>query len=94
MSNNNNNECGTMYYRTLGNTGMVTSVLSFGFWATFGVKAGLLDKEGIETAKKIMTTARKGGICLWDNAEVKMLLCQTYGHIVKQKRILLTIIYI
>lgn len=60
----------TMYYRTLGNTGMVASVLSFGFWATFGVKAGLLDREGIETAKKIMTTARKGGICLWDNAEV------------------------
>ena len=60
----------TMYYRTLGNTGMVTSVLGFGFWATFGVKAGLLDRGGIDVAKKIMQTARTGGINLWDNAEV------------------------
>jgi hypothetical protein len=27
-----------MYYRTIGNTGMVTSIFGFGFWATFGVK--------------------------------------------------------
>lgn len=60
----------TMYYRTLGNTGMVASVLGFGFWATFGAKLGLLDREGIETAKKIMTTARNAGVNLWDNAEV------------------------
>ena len=25
-----------MYYRMLGNTGLQTSVLSYGFWATFG----------------------------------------------------------
>lgn len=49
---------------------MVSSVLGLGFWATFGVKVGLLDKEGIETAKKIMTIARKGGVNLFDNAEV------------------------
>jgi voltage-dependent potassium channel beta subunit len=59
----------SMYYRPLGNTGMVTSVLGFGFWATFGVKAGLLDKEGIETAKNILSAARKGGINFFDNAE-------------------------
>jgi voltage-dependent potassium channel beta subunit len=58
-----------MYYRPLGNTGMVTSVFGFGFWATFGVKAGMLDKEGIETAKQILSSARKGGINLFDNAE-------------------------
>jgi len=51
-----------MYYRTLGNTGIVTSVFGFGFWATFGVKSGLLEKEGIDTAKKILTVAREGGI--------------------------------
>lgn len=62
-----------MYYRTLGNTGLVTSVLGFGFWATFGVKAGLLEKEGMEQAKSIMTAARKGGVNLFDNAE-------TYGN--------------
>lgn len=63
----------TMYYRSLGNTGMVTSIFGFGFWATFGVKAGLLDREGIESAKKILSIARKGGINLFDNAE-------TYGN--------------
>jgi voltage-dependent potassium channel beta subunit len=59
-----------MYYRTLGNTGIVTSVFGFGFWATFGVKSGLLDREGIESAKKILSVARKGGINLFDNAEL------------------------
>jgi voltage-dependent potassium channel beta subunit len=59
-----------MYYRTIGNTGIVTSVFGFGFWATFGVKAGLLDREGIETAKQILSTARAGGINLFDNAEM------------------------
>lgn len=62
-----------MYYRTIGNTGMVTSIFGFGFWATFGVKDGLLDREGIENAKKILKIARKGGINFFDNAE-------TYGN--------------
>jgi voltage-dependent potassium channel beta subunit len=48
---------------------MVASVLGFGFWATFGVKAGLLDREGIEAAKRIMRVARTGGVNLFDNAE-------------------------
>ena len=53
-----------MYYRTLGNTGIITSVFGFGFWATFGVKDGLLEREGIEAAKKILSAARDGGINL------------------------------
>lgn len=32
----------SMLYRTLGNTGMVTSVFGFGFWATFGIKVRIL----------------------------------------------------
>ncbi|KAG7341726.1 voltage-dependent potassium channel subunit beta [Nitzschia inconspicua] len=62
-----------MYYRTIGNTGMVTSVFGFGFWATFGVKNGLLEREGIDKAKSILKIARDGGINLFDNAE-------TYGN--------------
>jgi aryl-alcohol dehydrogenase-like predicted oxidoreductase len=57
-----------MYYRTLGNTGIITSVFGFGFWVTFGVKDSLLDREGIETAKKMLSAARSGGINLFDNA--------------------------
>jgi voltage-dependent potassium channel beta subunit len=44
--------------------------LSYGFWATFGVKEGLTEDEGIEMAKKCLSTARKGGVNLFDNAEV------------------------
>lgn len=54
----------------LGNTGLQTSVLSYGFWATFGVKDGLQNREGIEVAKRCLTTAREGGVNLFDNAEV------------------------
>lgn len=63
----------TMYYRAIGNTGIITSVFGFGFWATFGVKDGLLEREGIDKAKSILSIARKGGINLFDNAE-------TYGN--------------
>ena len=70
MSATTSNEaCEPMYYRTLGNTGLVSSVLGFGFWATFGVKDGLKENEGIEQAKAIMTVARKGGVNLFDHAE-------------------------
>ena len=27
-----------MYYRMMGNTGIQVSVLSYGFWATYGIK--------------------------------------------------------
>ena len=59
-----------MYYRMLGNTGLQVSVLSYGFWATFGAKEGLLDDEGIQKAKECLKTARLGGVNLFDNAEV------------------------
>ena len=62
-----------MFYRPLGNTGMVTSVFGFGFWATFGVKDSLLERDGIDQAKKILKIARNGGINFFDNAE-------TYGN--------------
>jgi len=58
-----------MYFRTLGNSGMTASVLSFGFWATFGVKDGMHEREGIDAAKKLMKVARDGGVNLFDNAE-------------------------
>ena len=60
----------SMPYRMLGNTGLQVSVLSYGFWATFGVKDGLKDDEGIQRAKECLTVARKGGVNLFDNAEV------------------------
>lgn len=62
-----------MYYRLLGNTGLQVSVLSFGFWATFGVKEDLNDQAGIERAKDILRVARANGINLFDNVE-------TYGN--------------
>jgi len=62
-----------MAYRILGDTGLQVSVLSFGFWATFGVKSDLLDQEGIDVAKRILRVARRGGINCFDNAE-------TYGN--------------
>ncbi len=62
-----------MYYRMLGSTGLQASVLSYGFWATFGVKDGLRDRAGIEMAKRCLITARQAGVNLFDNAE-------TYGN--------------
>jgi len=62
-----------MYYRVLGNTGLQVSVLSYGFWATFGVKEGLTDEAGVEAAKRCLSAARRRGVNLFDNAE-------TYGE--------------
>ena len=62
-----------MYYRMLGGTGLQVSVLSFGFWATYGVKEGLTNEKGIIKAKECMQIARENGINLFDNAE-------TYGN--------------
>ena len=58
-----------MYYRMLGNTGLQVSVLSYGFWATYGVKDGLTEQEGIDMAKRCLTLARQAGVNLFDNAE-------------------------
>ncbi len=59
-----------MLYRMMGNTGLQVSVLSYGFWATFGVKDRLSNDEGIEAAKNLLHQARKAGVNLFDNAEV------------------------
>lgn len=58
-----------MYYRMLGNTGLQVSVLSYGFWATFGAKDDLTDQQGIDVAKSCLRVARDAGINLFDNAE-------------------------
>lgn len=59
-----------MYYRMLGNTGLKVSVLSYGFWATFGMKSDLKSNEGVDMAKQCLRVARDAGINLFDNAEV------------------------
>ena len=58
-----------MPMRLLGNTGLQVSVLSYGFWATFGAKDNLMDQKGIDAAKACLSTARDAGINLFDNAE-------------------------
>ena len=58
-----------MYYRMMGNTGLQVSVLSYGFWATYGVKNSLLEENGIEMAKRCMTIARDAGVNCFDHAE-------------------------
>jgi hypothetical protein len=63
-------EAQRMYYRMLGNTGLQVSVLSYGFWATFGAKDDLNDQQGIDVAKSCLRVARDAGINLFDNAEV------------------------
>ena len=60
----------SMAYRMLGNTGLQVSVLSYGFWATFGVKDGLTGDAGVERAKDCLRVAREAGVNLFDNAEV------------------------
>lgn len=58
-----------MYYRMMGNTGIQVSVLSYGFWATYGVKDRLQDDEGVEMAKECMKIARDAGVNCFDHAE-------------------------
>ena len=59
-----------MLYRMMGNTGLQVSVLSYGFWATFGVKDRLSEDAGIQAAKELLHQARLAGVNLFDNAEV------------------------
>jgi len=61
-----------MEYRMLGGTGLKVSVLSFGFWATYGAKGDLKDEAGVKRAIEVMQACRDAGINLFDNAE-------TYG---------------
>ena len=63
-------ESHTLPHRMLGRTGLQVSVLSYGFWATFGVKEGLCSEDGIEKAMECLSVARNAGVNLFDNAEV------------------------
>ena len=58
-----------MYYRMMGNTGIQVSVLSYGFWATYGIKERLSGEEGVRTAKDLMTMVREAGVNCFDHAE-------------------------
>ena len=48
---------------------MQVSVLSYGFWATYGVKQELSGKAGIQKAKQLLTIAREAGVNCFDHAE-------------------------
>ena len=63
-----------MYYRMMGNTGIQVSVLSYGFWATYGVKDRLQDNQGVEMAKECMKIARDAGVNCFDHAEAFMVI--------------------
>ena len=52
-----------MEYRMMGGTGLKVSTLSFGFWATYGVK------EGVDRCVSVLKICRDAGINLFDNAE-------------------------
>ena len=58
-----------MYYRMMGNTGIQVSVLSYGFWATYGIKHRLSGDEGVKTAKELMRMVRDSGVNCFDHAE-------------------------
>ena len=67
----------SMYYRMMGNTGIQVSVLSYGFWATYGVKDRLTGDAGVKTAKKLMRVAREAGVNCFDHAEAYGCLLYT-----------------
>lgn len=58
-----------MYYAPMGRTGMAVSKLSYGSWATWGVKDDLHRQEGVDKAKKVLQACRDAGINLYDMAE-------------------------
>ena len=58
-----------MYYRMMGNTGIQVSVLSYGFWATYGIKDRLSGEQGVNTAKELMMMVRNAGVNCFDHAE-------------------------
>lgn len=43
-------------------SGLAVSVLSYGFWATFGAKGDLASRAGIDMAKTCLTVARDAGM--------------------------------
>ncbi|CAD7944449.1 unnamed protein product [Amoebophrya sp. A25] len=78
----------SMPMRMMGNTGLQVSVLSFGFWATYGVKKDLQDDDGVKTAKAVMSAARNAGVNLFDHAETygnpQGAAEMVFGHALKQ----------
>lgn len=58
-----------MYYRMMGNTGIQVSVISYGFWATYGIKDRLSGDSGVKTAKELMSMVRYYGVNCFDHAE-------------------------
>jgi len=60
-----------MPMRLLGSTGLQVSILSYGFWSTFGYKKDLTFEEGgVQKAKVILHACRINGVNFFDNAEV------------------------
>ena len=57
-----------MYYRILGGTGLLCSVLSYGLLGHLWRQPGLRIKTGSKQ-RSCLTVAREGGINLFDNAE-------------------------
>ena len=53
----------------MGNTGIQVSVISYGFWATYGIKDRLSGDEGVRTAKELMGIVRNAGVNCFDHAE-------------------------
>ena len=53
----------------MGNTGIQVSVLSYGFWATYGIKDRLSGDEGVKTAKELMSMVRNNGVNCFDHGE-------------------------
>ena len=64
-----NMEHENMYFRMMGNTGIQVSVISYGFWATYGIKDRLSGDEGVRTAKDLMRMVRNAGVNCFDHAE-------------------------
>jgi len=69
MASDNKQTETEMEYRLLGGTGLKISTLSFGFWATFGVK------EGVERCVSVMRICRNAGVNFFDNAEAYGTKC-------------------
>jgi len=74
----------------LGGTGLKVSAVSFGFWATYGVK------EGVDKCVEVMRICRKAGINLFDNAEAygkengdaELIMGEAYQRLLKEDPIL------
>ena len=53
-----------MFYKVLGNTGLHVSVLSYGFWATYGIKDRLSGEKGVTKKGEISCCSN---LIVWQN---------------------------